>query len=102
MFVYSKYLPAKKLGAERVLKNCDKHFQKLHFKSDQSQIYFRYICSDKIGTDIFELFVKIFNEGMDKECSKNIIDIMNGLVKVGWDCQRILTNLEQAVMDEET
>lgn len=45
------------------------------------------------GTEIFDLFVRIFNEGLDKECSKNVIDIMTGLVKVGWDCQRVITNL---------
>jgi hypothetical protein len=26
---------------------------------------------------------------------------MTGLVKVGWDCQRIITNLENAVSEEE-
>lgn len=39
-----------------------------------------------LSTPIFQLFVKIFNTRMDAECCKNIIDIMTGLVKVGWDC----------------
>jgi hypothetical protein len=43
-----------------------------------------------LGTSVFQLLVSMFNTGFDNECSKNIVDIMNGLVKVGWDCNQIL------------
>lgn len=46
------------------------------------------------------MFVTLFNNGVDIECSQNIIDIMTGLVKVGWDCRRIFTDLHDAVLDD--
>jgi hypothetical protein len=51
-----------------------------------------------LGTSIFQLFVNIFNIGFDNECSKNIIDIMNGLVKVGWDCNQILKDISTSLL----
>lgn len=51
-----------------------------------SPINLKYI----LGTSIFNLFVKIFNTRLDPECSKNIINIMIGLVKVGWNCNEII------------
>jgi hypothetical protein len=55
-----------------------------------------------LSTPIFQLFVKIFNTRLDSECSKNIVDIMTGLVKVGWDCNEILNEIEEAVLDDRT
>lgn len=54
-----------------------------------------------LGTSIFQLLVNMFNIGFDEECSKNIIDIMNGLVKVGWDCNQILKDINSAILDEK-
>lgn len=51
-----------------------------------------------LGSSIFQLFVTMFNIGFDPECSKNIVDIMYGLVKVGWDCQQILQEINNAVL----
>ena len=53
-----------------------------------------------LGTPIFSLFVTIFNRRFDLECSKNIVDIMTGLVKVGWDCNEIINEIEEAVLDD--
>ncbi len=53
-----------------------------------------------LGTSIFQLFVNVFNSGLDQECSKNIVDIMTGLVKVGWDCERIIFELNDAILDD--
>lgn len=53
-----------------------------------------------LGTPIFGLFVTIFNRRLDSECSKNIVDIMTGLVKVGWDCSEIIREIEEAVLDD--
>jgi hypothetical protein len=41
----------------------------------------------------------MFNKGIDSECSKNIVDIMTGLVKVGWDCERIFKGLDEALLN---
>ena len=46
-----------------------------------------------LGTPLFSLFVTVFNRRMDPECSKNIVDIMTGLVKVGWDCEEIIQEI---------
>lgn len=54
-----------------------------------------------LGTSIFQLLVSMFNTSFDEECSKNIIDIMNGLVKVGWDCNQILKDINSAILDEK-
>ena len=54
-----------------------------------------------LGTSVFQLLVQMFNTGLDSECSKNIVDIMNGLVKVGWDCQQILKEIDQAILDDK-
>lgn len=54
-----------------------------------------------LGTPIFDLFVKVFNTRLDPECSKNIINIMIGLVKVGWNCNEILNELEEAIFDDK-
>lgn len=54
-----------------------------------------------LGTSVFQLLVSMFNTGFDEECSKNIIDIMNGLVKVGWDCSQILKDINNAILDEK-
>ena len=54
-----------------------------------------------LGTPIFQTFVAMFNSGYDHECSKNIIDIMNGLVKVGWDCAQILREINEAILDDK-
>ena len=51
-----------------------------------------------LGTPIFQLLVSMFNTGFDHECSKNIVEIMNGLVKVGWDCQQILKQIDEAIL----
>ena len=51
-----------------------------------------------LGSPIFQLFVTMFNIGLDGECSKNIVDIMNGLVKVGWDCQQIMKEINNAIL----
>lgn len=51
-----------------------------------------------LGTSIFQLLVNMFNIGFDNECSKNIIDIMNGLVKVGWDCSQILKDINNYLL----
>ena len=53
-----------------------------------------------LGTPIFALFVQIFNQRLDSECSKNIVDIMTGLVKVGWDCGEIISEIEEAVLED--
>lgn len=53
-----------------------------------------------LGTPIFQLFIKIFNTRLDPECSKNIVDIMTGLVKVGWDCNEIVSEIEEAVLED--
>ncbi len=53
-----------------------------------------------LGTPIFQLFIKIFNTRLDSECSKNIVDIMTGLVKVGWDCNQIVSEIEEAVLED--
>lgn len=42
----------------------------------------------------------MFNTCFDSECSKNIVDIMNGLVKVGWDCTQILKDIHSAILDD--
>lgn len=54
-----------------------------------------------LGTPIFQLLVNMFNIGFDNECSKNIVDIMNGLVKVGWDCNQILKEINIAILDDK-
>jgi hypothetical protein len=54
-----------------------------------------------LGTQIFQLFVSMFNTAFDPECSKNVVDIMNGLVKVGWDCNQILSDIGNAILDEK-
>jgi hypothetical protein len=53
-----------------------------------------------LGTSVFQLFVSMFNTGFDHECSKNIVDVMNGLVKVGWDCSQILREINTAILDD--
>ena len=53
-----------------------------------------------LGSSVFALLVTMFNAGADQECSKNIVDVMHGLVKVGWDCQRILDDMHAALLDE--
>lgn len=53
-----------------------------------------------LGTSVFQLLVSMFNTGFDNECSKNIVDIMNGLVKVGWDCAQILKDINSAILDD--
>lgn len=53
-----------------------------------------------LGTSVFQLLVSMFNTGFDNECSKNIVDIMNGLVKVGWDCAQILRDINAAILDD--
>ncbi len=53
-----------------------------------------------LGTSVFQLLVAMFNTGFDSECSKNIVDIMNGLVKVGWDCSQILKDINSAILDD--
>ena len=53
-----------------------------------------------LGTSVFQLLVSMFNTGFDSECSKNIVDIMNGLVKVGWDCSQILKDISAAILDD--
>ena len=54
-----------------------------------------------LGTQIFQQLVGMFNIGFDSECSKNIVDIMSGLVKVGWDCNRILNEIDTAILDDK-
>ena len=54
-----------------------------------------------LGKPIFSLFVSMFNKGFDTECSKNIVDIMNGLVKVGWDCNQILRDINNSSLDDK-
>ncbi len=46
-----------------------------------------------LGTELFEFFVRVFNEGFDEEASANVVDIMTGLVKVGWDASTIVGKL---------
>ena len=53
-----------------------------------------------LGTSVFALLVNMFNTGFDPECSKNIVDIMNGLVKVGWDCAQILREINAAILED--
>ena len=52
-----------------------------------------------LGSQIFQLFVTMYNIGFDSECSKNIVDIMNGLVKVGWDCHAILVDINNSILE---
>ena len=54
-----------------------------------------------LGTVVFQLFVNMFNIGFDNECSKNIVDIMNGLVKVGWDCSQILKEINTSILEDK-
>lgn len=54
-----------------------------------------------LGTQIFQLFVSMYNLSFDSECSKNIVDIMNGLVKVGWDCNSILVDINSSILEDK-
>lgn len=40
----------------------------------------------------------IYNKSVDKECSKNVVEIMTGLVKVGWDCKVIISQIADGIV----
>lgn len=54
-----------------------------------------------LGTSVFQLLVSMFNTGFDNECSKNIVDTTSGLVKVGWDCNQILREINNAILEDK-
>jgi hypothetical protein len=50
-----------------------------------------------LKSSLFPTLVKMYNSALDKECSRNIVDIMTGLVKVGWDCNEIVRQLREGL-----
>lgn len=44
--------------------------------------------------------VLIYNENIDKECSKNVVETMTGLVKVGWDCKVIVNQIAEGIAND--
>jgi hypothetical protein len=44
----------------------------------------------------------MYNNAFDKECSRNIVDIMTGLVRVGWDCNEIVRQIQEGLDNDNT
>lgn len=53
-----------------------------------------------LKTELFNTLVDIYNKNIDRECSRNIVDIMTGLVKVGWDCRVIVKQIIEGIDSE--
>lgn len=43
---------------------------------------------------MMEIFEKVFEDKVDRELSRNIVDIYSSLTNVGWDCTKLIDHIE--------
>ena len=53
-----------------------------------------------LKTELFSTLVDLYNRSVDKECSRNVVDIMSGLVKVGWNCEVIVRQISDGIIND--
>lgn len=43
---------------------------------------------------MMDIFDKIFEDKVDREVNRNIVDIYSSLTNVGWDCTKLIDHIE--------
>lgn len=50
--------------------------------------------SPLIDCQISRILLKILNEKVDKELTRNVVDIFSSMTRVGWDCRDLTQMIE--------